>query len=321
MLYLTSTLPILIYFLLIKGMDGMSLVRPGRLAECFLWGVLACLICFETPSSWSVEEVLKVLPLLVGILRGRAAFLSEAVLYGAAVGAGFAFLENILYVSFSDVFTFGDALVRGFGTALLHMGCTLLAACAAMLACRVAHKRTMAVRVVFALVGLLPSLALHGLYNRFLLPEFIQMVLVVCVVTVGVLGIFELDNRLTVKWLDKCLTSDVYLLQSIRKGQLLKTNAGRYLLAARERFQTDVYIDICAYLGLFLELSIAAKTRMMKREAGLDIQLDEEERKSNKEQITELSFLRKRIGKAGLLFLAPLVDVKAVDDWVIAELL
>jgi len=321
MLYLTSTLPILLYLLLIKGMDGLSLVRPGRLAECFLWGVGACLFCYEIPSSPSVEEVMKALPLIVAILRGRSAFLSEAVLYGAALGAGFAFLENILYVAFSDGFTIGDAIVRGFGTSLLHIGCTLLAASFAMLSCRLARKRTIAIRAAVSLAGLLPSVAIHYIYNSFLLPEYIQMTIVVCFVTILAMCIFNLDSRLTIKWLDSCISNDISLLQSIRKGQLQNTNAGQYLLAAGEHFQKEAFFDICVYLGLYLELSIAAKSRMIMKEAEMDIRMSEQEHKSNNDKIMELSCLRKRIGKAGMLFLSPLVDSRAVDDWVISELL
>lgn len=321
MLYLTCTLPVLLYLLIIKGMDGLSLVRSGRLAQCFLWGVAACLICFEIPSSPWVEEALKVLPLVVAIYRGRSAFLSQAVLYGAAVGAGFACLENILYVAFSDGFTLGDAIVRGFGTSLLHIGCTLLAASSAMLACRVARRWTAATRIAFSLTALLPSMAIHYLYNSFFLPEYIQMALVVCLVTILVMYIFNLDSRLTVKWLDSCISNDVSLLQSIRKGQLQNTNAGQYLLAARDHFQKEVFFDICVYLGLYLELSIAAKSRMIMKDAGMDIRPSAQEHKLNSSKIEELSCLKKRIGKAGQMFLAPLVHQRTVDDWVISELL
>jgi len=321
MLYLTCTLPVLLYLLLIKGMDGLSLVRPWRLAECFLWGVAACLICFEILSSPSVEEILKAFPLIVAIHRGRTAFLSEAVLCGSAVGAGFACLENILYVAFSDGFTFGDAIVRGFGTSFLHIGCTLLSACSAMLACRVVRKSTVTLRIAFSLTGLLPSIALHYLYNGFLLPEYIQMVIVIVSVTILILCIFNLDSILTVKWLDRCVTNDISLLQSIRKGQLQKTNAGQYLMTARDHFQKEVFFDICVYLGLYLELSIAAKSRMIMKEAGMDIRLNEQEHKLNNDKIKELSCLKKRIGKAGQMFLAPLADPSSVDDWAISELL
>jgi len=309
------------YLLVIKGLDGLSLVRAGRIAECICWGIISCLICYLLPTSPIIEEILKLLPILVACHRRRLAFLSEAVLCGAASGAGFALLENILYVALDDGFTFVDALIRGFGTSLLHIGCTLLAACCAMLICRLARKWNIIARIAASLCGLLPSIALHLLYNGSFLRESLQMAILICIVTLAVAFLFELDRRLTDKWLDKCISTDISLLQSIRNGQLSETNEGQYLMMAKDRFQKEVFFDICVYLSLYLELSISAKSRMIMKDAGMNIRLSEEERKKNSDKITELKCLRKRIGKAGQIFLSPLVDPRAVDEWALEELL
>lgn len=321
MTYIVSSAPVIVYLIVIKVLDGQSVTKWSKLLECFVWGLLSCVFCFLTVSSPLIEESVKVLPLFFAFHRGRSVFLSEGVLYGAAVGAGFALLENIFYISLGDYFTLGDAIVRGFGTSILHIGCTALSACLTLLLCRGAYKWKTWLRILISLFSLVPSFLLHYLYNRFLLPEYIQMAIIILVIMVMILFLYELDNRIISKWLDVCINNDIDLLKSIRDGQLRQTNAGRYLMAARDRFKPEMFFDICVYIGLYLEISVAAKSRMILKEAGMYVPLGEDEHKSNMDKITELACLRKQIGTAGLIFLAPIVDSRAVDDWVINEFL
>lgn len=90
---------------------------------------------------------------------------------------------------------------------------------------------------------------------------------------------------------------------------------------AKERFQPDVFFDICVYLGLYLELSIAAKSRMIIKESGMNIPLSEEEHQANCDKLVELRSLRKSIGTSGILLLKPFINEKAADNWVMSELL
>ena len=60
---------------------------------------------------------------------------------------------------------------------------------------------------------------------------------------------------------------------------------------------------------------------MIMRDAGMDIPLTEEQKLRNREKIRELGNLRKSIGRAGLLFLSPIVDMKTTDSWAIDELI
>jgi len=330
MQYLISLLPIALYFALIKGFDGFSLTKWSKLSECLAWGVFACYSCFllgkvtdfDTPFVFPlIEEFVKCAPLIFAILRTRSAFLSETILYGTAVGAGFAFLENILYIVYSDGFLLGDAVLRGFGTALLHMGCTALYACTFLTASRAFAHKSFPVKFFFFLLAVAPSYTIHILYNLFLLPEFIQMILAVIVIIALIMELFSIDNRLIHNWLDLCISNDISLMKAMKDGNLKNTNAGKYLISARDKFQPDVFFDICVYLGLYLELSIASKSRMILKEAGLDIPMTADELNENRNKITELANLKKMIGPSGIMFLTPLVNTKAVDEWAMTELL
>lgn len=328
--YLISILPIGLYLLLIKGMDGFSLSSWKKIIECFIWGIMTCLLCLllagalgnrETDQFPIIEEIIKGAPLIVAVHRKRSAFFVETLTYGAAVGAGFGVLENVLYVMWNPQFTLGDAFLRGVGTSLLHIGCSALLATLALVCFRAMHERNPAIRCFLTIAGLLPSIAIHFLYNMFLLPDFIQMIVVVLVFIGLFLLAYSIDEKLIHKWLDLCITNDISLFRSIRQGQLQTTNAGRYLLMAKQRFAPEVFFDICVFLGLYLELSILAKSRLIMKEAGMEIDQNDEEHEMNVEKITELHTLRSNIGISGILLLRPFVNIKDTDEWVMKELL
>lgn len=326
--YLISVLPIVLYILLIKGMDGFSLSRWEKITECFVWGILTCIMCFflgrqlEFRNEFPiVEELIKGAPLVVAVYKNRSAFFAETLIYGAAVGAGFSLLENIFYAWMSTDFTLGDSLIRGIGTSLLHIGCTALLASMTLVFSRIAKNKSMTVKIVLGIAALLPSIIIHFVYNMFLLPEFFQVLLTVVIYIGLFMLIYSIDEKLIHKWLDLCISNDITLYTSMKQGKLQTTNAGQYLLMAKERFQPEVFFDICVFLGLYLEISIAAKSRMIMKESGLDLPLSEEEHKANAAKITELKSLRKNIGTSGVLLLSPFVNFKATDEWAMNELL
>lgn len=330
MLYLICILPILIYFLFIKGMDGFALASWQKIVECFVWGLFCCVFGFfigrivDVDNDWSfpiLEEIIKVLPLAVAIFRKRSAFFAEVLIYGTAVGAGFSLLENILYVNLNLSFTFGDALLRGFGTSLLHMGCTSLCASCILLGSRYVINKSLAMKVLAVILALVPSCAIHFTYNLFLLPELLQMVLAMGLIIGLFVLIYAFDRKKIHDWLDSCISNDISLLRAIKEGRLSDTSAGEYLLKMKDTFKPEVFFDVCVYLGLYLELTIAAKSRMILKEAEMDEPLPEEEHAQNLAKIQELACLEKNIGKSGLLVLSPIIDKKTTDGWVIEELL
>ena len=116
-------------------------------------------------------------------------------------------------------------------------------------------------------------------------------------------------------------TNDISLLASIREEDLKDTSVGEYLMEMRRKFQPEDFFDICAYLGLYLEMSIAAKSRMILKEAGMAVPISPESHQANLDKLTELKALRKNIGISGLMVLCPVINEKAVDEWVMGELL
>lgn len=329
MLYVIALLPIIICVLVVKAMDGFSIASWKRLVPGFVWGVLCCGALFflarvsgyDNPAlSTFLEEFLKCFPLILAIYRKRVAFFAEALIYGTAVGAGFAFLENIVYVALLPEFSLGDSILRGFGTAVLHMGCTALYASMAVTVSRALARRRNILSAFACYASIILPFAIHYTYNLFLIQEFLQLACVILLMLTLLFIIYDIDERLIHKWLDSCISNDISLLASIREGRLKDTSAGEYLLEIRRKFPPEAFFDICVYLGLYLEMSIAAKSRMIMREAGMDVPVDQETLQSNIRKLEELKSLRKNIGVAGLLVLSPIIDMKAVDEWVIRNM-
>lgn len=323
-------IPIVLYLLLIRRMDGFSLGSIPGIGESFIWGAACCALIFyagsivNIESAWPgplIEESLKALPLAVCVYRKRTAFFAETLIYGAAIGAGFSMLENILYFAYSPEFQVGDAIVRGFGTSLLHMGCTALCASAFLLGARYEKKWKVPQTAVSLLAGLVPSFVIHYIYNLFLLPELLQLAIVIPLIIALFQLIYAFDSRKIHEWLDLCISKDIQLLDAIKEGQFSGTEAGEYLIRTRDRFKPEVFFDICVYLRLYLELSISAKARMIMKEAEMDVHVPEEEHKANEDKLAELHSLEKNIGVSGLSVLRPVIDVKAMDRWILESLL
>jgi len=327
LLYIVSLIPIALYLILIKGLDDFALTQSKKIALWMGWGVLACAICFLGGRYYSgngfalIEEIVKVLPLMISINRKKTVFFSESAMYGSAIGAGFALLENILYVIFASNLTLGDALIRGFGTALLHIGCTALLSCVTLVGIRICFGKSSILCILTSIVAFIPSMAIHLAYNLSPMPVYLRMILVIIVVLVLEYLFYRLDIKLINKWLDSCINNDISLLKAIREGNLRNTKAGQYLIDGKNKFQPEVFFDILMYLGLYLEVSIEAKSRLIMKSAGIEMPIDEKTHENNVSKIRELSNLRKMIGKSGTMYLTPLVNFKSVDQWVISELL
>ena len=70
---------------------------------------------------------------------------------------------------------------------------------------------------------------------------------------------------------------------------------------------------------LYVELSVAAKSRFMMREAGLDLPLEDSQKATYLSQYEEYTILEKRLGKSARMAVAPVVkfypaDRKALED-------
>jgi len=253
------------------------------------------------------EELLKAIIIIYILKKRRAGFLIDAAIYGFATGAGFALMENILYL-FSATGETSPAtwVVRGLGTAIMHGGCTGLMALWAMAAILRGHEFVPAIAS-----GLTLAFILHSGFNHFALPPLLQTLLLLVLFPLLFILIFSFSNRQLTRWLEIEFSGEVEILSMIRKGALKETRAGRYLMAVRERFLPETVVDLYCYLSLYLELSIKAKRNLMLREN----EMKPPEEPDLEPKLIELNHLRKKIGPVGEAAMAPLIRMNYRDLW------
>lgn len=309
--HLLALLPIATYLIILKVLDSFKLVRWQRLAACVAWGMTACGITIgiemlTTPpdSIFPVmEEVLKSMLIVWLVGRKKILFFAEALCYGAAIGAGFGIVENITYLYYNPDMTAVTALFRGMGTALMHMGCTAL----------VASLVPAIGRLSGTLAGLCLAMAVHSVYNMFLLSEFLQVVVIVIVFILMFVLVSDYNERRIYRWLDHSITYDVQLLMAIKEGRLADTNTGRYLLSVKEQFLPEVFFDIICYMQLYLELVIQGKSRMLLQQEGLATPLTPDNQQRHDEMLAELHALERNIGIMGKHILHPIIRFSKED--------
>lgn len=314
---LVSVIPLLLYLLVLKSLDSFRIVHWRWLVVCMAVGCGSCLVAWafsEMSAALAVpfyapliEEILKALVALCAMRLFRIVFFAEALCYGAAIGAGFSLVENIIYIYFSPEMLFATALFRGLGTSMLHIGCSSLFLVLWLLAKNNSWK------TVFRLWGILPCILIHALYNLHHFQPLVQMVAVVVIFLVIFLCVSNYNEKCIGKWLDQSMMNDIDLLSAINDGTLPDTKAGQYLMSVKEQFDPYVFLDMICYVQLYLELTITAKSRMMLRESGLIDAESEDDKSQRTAMLKEFNTLRGNIGKMGEIILHPIVKMTAED--------
>ena len=338
MSFVAALLPVVVYIVVVYVLDSFALISVKRLLLLVLCGMAAALACFglfqltwmilpETVSDFVdpvVEEAVKAIPLLILARRKKIAFFIDSVICGAALGGGFSILENIFYLVLGDELGMGTVLFRGLEVALIHMGCSAIVAAALMFAVRLdgrrrAHLEIKRRDVWMAVFLLLAAPALHVAHNTFHFNPLMQFIAVFGSMAGLLVWTYQYDGDMIHRWLDKGLDKQVDLFRSIQEGNLSETKTGQFLLSVKDSFSPEMFFDVICYVKLNVELSIAAKSRFMLREAKLDLPLDEEQARTLLAQYEEYRLLEKRLGQSARITIAPVVkfypaDRKALDD-------
>lgn len=329
LLYTLALLPLVIFVIVVIMMDAFSLTNWKRLTFSIIAGIIS-FVCvhftlamipetaFKPYFSAVIIEMIKGIPLLYLLQRKRMVMLGDATIYGSAVGAGYGIGENV-HIIMEQTVGHGMATLLGFEAAVMHIGCSSLLASGLVMAKQETSSwsytvKNMAVGAAFLAVTIVHIVhhALHHVMNPLLLTSILVIYFVL-----SKRHMFKKNETAIHSWIDQCLNNDVKLLASIKQGGLSQTNAGKYLLSIKDAFDPETFFDICCYISEYLELSIAAKSNLLLKEIGFPVKKTEE----NKNRIKELRTLRKRIGKAGVQALKPIVNIDDVDHWVVSDLL
>jgi len=275
---------------------GLAYLANGVLLAYFDFGFY---VRYVSPF---IEEALKGLIILVLIRAHRIGFLVDAAIFGFAVGAGFAVVENLDYLTLAPNAGLGTWFVRGFGTAIMHGGATAIFAVASV---------ALLERPYAYLPGFALAVVLHSAFNHFLFSPFASTAGVAIIVPLLVSAVFARSEAAVGDWLGRGFDADAEMLELINSGQLSDSPVGRYLHTLKDRFQGLVVADLLAYLRLYTELALRAKGVLMMRESGFDVPVDE----ATREKFAELRYLEKSVGRTGLLAIQPMLHMSHKDLW------
>ncbi len=315
--------PVLLFLGFLFLMDSFKLVISKYLLGAILWGIFSAVLAYygntfvldhmkirlDTFSRYlapGIEEMIKSVFIFLLIDKKRVGFLTDAAIYGFAVGAGFALSENIFYLQNNPDPNIFLWIIRGFGTAFMHGGCASLSA-----VILINSKNRDKFNPGNIGLALLVAYFIHSAFNHFYIDPVTQTLGIVMLLPVIFILIFKYNEKQLQDWLEIEFSSEIGLLNMISKGQFLTTRPGKYLASLKNRFPPETILDMYCFVRIYLELSVKAKRNVMLKENGIPIIIEED----LEGKLKELAQVRKQIGKVGELTLSPLIRMNYRDLW------
>ncbi len=331
-----SLLPVLAFLAALIYSDSFKLVKRSLVIQSVLSGILAAGISYlinvyllasliiQTTTytfyiSPVIEEVLKASFIIYLIAKQKVGFMIDAAIYGFAIGAGFALLENIYYLNAIDQTNLIVWFIRGFGTAVMHGGTTAIFA---IITKNISDRRNefklsqlipgfLFVILYHLFPGLILAVGIHSFFNHFMLAPIILTALQLIILPLVIVYVFYRSENILKNWLESGLDSDVELLEQINEGKLSESHIGQYLTSLQNNFSPDVIVDMIAYIRNHIELAIEAKGALLLKQAGVPVIISED----TKDKFTELKYLEKSIGQTGKLAISPILHTSTRDLW------
>ncbi len=318
-----SLFPVLLFLIALVSLDSYKLVRLIAVIQTIFIGGFVAIVAYFLNNWFSplfsgaitnytryvspvIEETLKAIFIAYLIRANKVGFLVDAAIYGFAIGAGFAVIENIYYLQSLHQSNLLVWLIRGCGTAVMHGGTTAILAILFKSFSERSNKKLISI-----LPGLMTAIFIHSAFNHFLLPPVLTTITQLITLPLVMTIIFSHSEKIVRHWLELGMDSDVKLLEYILTGNIAETKIGRYLQSLKTRFPGEVVADMLCFLRIHLELAIRAKGVLLLRNAGFRATLDAE----IKEKFTELKFLEHNIGATGKLALSPILRTSTRDLW------
>jgi RsiW-degrading membrane proteinase PrsW (M82 family) len=322
--------PVILLLTFLFLLDSFNLVRVKTLILCLLLGVACALSSYYLNTFIAkgldldytflsryigpvTEETMKALVVFYLIFRKKIGFMVDGAVYGFAIGAGFSLLENIYFlINSPEEFNLLTWIIRGFGTAIMHGGCTAFFALLF-----VGGISRSANKFKAAIPALLIATLFHSGFNHFPFNPVLQTVLLIVLLPLGFILVFKFSNSKLQQWLEIEFNSEIEILNMIRNGKFGSTKAGEYLRSLKEHFSKETILDMYCYIELYLELSIKAKRNLMLQENEFPIIIEAD----LPSKLKELSQLRKQIGRVGELALEPLIRMDYRNLWKLNQLI
>ena len=324
-----ALLPVLLFLTGLWAVDSFKLVPRRAVLSTVAAGGASAVFCYalntlifrQFPAYEAeyarfgapiVEELAKAAYWIFLIATARVAFMVDSAICGFAVGAGFALVENVLYLRALEDPSAAIWVLRGFGTAIMHGG---VAAIAAIISAYLSESRQWRGVVLYA-PGLLVAIALHSIFNQGLISPAASMIAAVAGLPMLLSLVFYFSERSLRNWLGGKMDQDIDLITMIANPEFQQTRTGLYLTSLSNAFPPEVRGDMLSMLQLTTELSMRSKSDLLLREAGFELPPDA----GLAGLLKELQFLEKSIGPTGMLALRPLLAQTPRDLWEIHQL-
>ncbi len=328
--------PVLILLAIFVWFDAFKLMRLREILLLLALGGIAAVASYPVSgrlldtlpigfSNYSrfvapwIEEAIKGL-VVVGLFRlNRIGFKLDAVISGFAVGAGFAVVENIIYLVRLSEYGAGTWLVRGLGTAVMH-GVTLaiLAATAHELAERETREAASEFRFnpLWFVPGYLAAVLIHTLFNQFPDRPLLAMLGAAMFAPLAILAIFQFGTAEAEEWLKAESAQHRDQLDALRARRWPDGPSGRRVAALAERLGPAAAERVRRYWEVQAWLVVEAEQSLLEEAAG-DVEID---RKAVAAAFRELESLKRALGPTSFAALDRLLPFSRNDCWEIAEL-
>jgi RsiW-degrading membrane proteinase PrsW (M82 family) len=319
-----SIVPVFVFLASLVFLDSYKLVRFRAIAFAILVGCLASGVSFLINSGILqatgiddvayrrycaplLEELVKSIYLIYLIRMKRVGFMVDAAIFGFAIGAGFALVENTYYVGAVHDSNLLLWIIRGFGTAIMHGGATAIFG----IIFKSVSDRASSTTIAAFLPGFIIAILLHSIYNHFFFTPEVSTFLIIILLPSLTIVVFQRSESSLRHWLGVGFDSDQELLEMLTSGRLLETPVGAYLQSLQAKFDPEVVVDIICYLRIHVELSIEAKGILLMRQSGFELPPD----RAVEEKFVELRSLAKNIGQTGKLALSPFLHTSGRELW------
>ena len=331
-----ALVPVLVLLGVFVWLDAFKLMTLGEVLVLLVLGAMAAGLAWPVsgrlldalPIGFSfysrfvapwIEEGIKAI-IMIGLFRfNRIGYKLDAVISGFAIGAGFALVENIIYLTIFPQYSTGTWLVRGVGTAVMH-GTTLaiLAAIAHQFAERETHEAAgdFNFNLLWFVPGYLVAVALHLAFNQFPDRPLIAMMGAIIVAPLALIGIFYFGTAEAERWLISERDEHRLQLETLRSGKWPDTPPGRKIGALAERQGPEGEKRIRRYWELQAWLVSEAEEVLIEVEAGED-KLDDDQVRAT---FAELAGLKRALGKSTYTALNALLPYSRNDHWEVSEL-
>jgi hypothetical protein len=172
-------------------------------------------------------------------------------------------------------------------------------------------ERSVAVRPVHCVPGLLVAIAVHSIFNHFFVSPVLSTIGVLFTLPPLLYLLFHISEHRTHNWLEVDFDEDAELMRMLDSGNFDRTPAGIFLSGLRDKLDGTLLADMLCYLRVYTELALRAKGLLLARENGLDVEMDGETR----EKFEELRYLEQSIGVAGRVTMRPFLQMTTKDLW------